>query len=207
MEAISLSEDVKTTGLNNLAVAHLYQGNLVSDLRLFQAAEEILRRAQENNVVSSVSSGNLCVALIKQGRFEEALEVGRVATRLVVNEQPVNANAFHHMGFALYCLSLPQLAVKYCSMAVFLKPRYAEAYFTRGLARKALGLDSDAISDFEEALKLSRKSSVYSYVHRYAAVVPHPVFRGADCSIQPGLQSSIPPAEHHPIQSHGDQTR
>ena len=40
-------------------------------------------------------------------------------------------------------------------------------------------------------------SLIRMYVHRYAAVVRHPVCCGADCSIQPGLQSSIPLAEHH----------
>jgi tetratricopeptide (TPR) repeat protein len=121
-------------------VTQLYLGNLISEVKCFQDAETLLRRSLEDpRGKSSVSAGNLCVALIKQGRFEEALEHGRIATKLALNERPVNANAFHHMGFALYCLSLPQLAVEYCSLSVLIKPRYSEAYFTRGLAKKAIG--------------------------------------------------------------------
>lgn len=83
------------SALNNMAVAYLYLGNLHSDVRYFQMAEEKL--LQGNQVTkSSVSGGNLCVALIKQGRFEEALVIANVATENARKERMQNANAFHH---------------------------------------------------------------------------------------------------------------
>lgn len=82
LQAMALCEDVRTTGLNNLAVAYLYLGNLSVDLKCYVEAEAILRRSLERGV-SSVAAGNLCVALIKQGRFEEAVEAGLAAARLV----------------------------------------------------------------------------------------------------------------------------
>ncbi len=111
--AVKLSEDsVVASALNNLAVTHLYVGNLSADLSHYRKAEECLLRGHQTTS-SSVSAGNLCVALIKQGRFEEALEAGRTATRLARTEQPHNPNAFHHQGFALYCLSMHEYAIKY----------------------------------------------------------------------------------------------
>ena len=112
-QAVKLSEEsVVASALNNLAVTHLYVGNLEADIRHYRRAEECLLRGHQTTT-SSVSAGNLCVALIKQGRFEEALVAGRVATRLARSEQPHNPNAFHHQGFALYCLSMHEYAIKY----------------------------------------------------------------------------------------------
>lgn len=51
---------------------------------------------------SSVSGGNLSVALLKQGKFEEALRIAHEATKLAKVEIVKNANAFHHKGFLLY---------------------------------------------------------------------------------------------------------
>lgn len=153
---------------NNLAVVHLYLGNLRSDLRHFCEAEKWLRRG-EQVAKSSVSGGNLCVALIKQGRFEEALQVGREATEAARVEEPGgNANAFHHFAFAAYSLSLHDFAVRLAGYAIRWKPTYSEAYFTRGLSLLALGRKAEAQEDFEKALCLSRASSVWSYVHMYS---------------------------------------
>jgi tetratricopeptide (TPR) repeat protein len=167
--AVKLSEEsVVASALNNLAVTHLYVGNLSTDISHYRRAEECLMRGHQTTT-SSVSAGNLCVALIKQGRFEEALVAGRVATRLARTEQPHNPNAFHHQGFALYCLSMHEYAIKYLNCAIKWKPTYSEAHFTRGLALLALGRREEANRDFERALQLSRESSVWLYCHMYAS--------------------------------------
>ena len=88
---------------------------------------------------SSVSGGNLSVALLKQGRFEEALRHAHEATQLAKVEIVRNANAFHHKGFILYSMGQFERAIHATSQALLWNPKYAECYFTRGLARSALG--------------------------------------------------------------------
>lgn len=156
------------SALNNMAVAYLYLGNLTGELRYFQMAEEKLLQGGQTGT-SSVAGGNLCVALIKQGRFEEALRAAHQATKIARTERNRNPNAFHHKAFALYMMGLPERAVATVDKALKWKPSYCEAHFTRGLALLALDREAEANAAFEEALRLSRESSVWTYCHMYAS--------------------------------------
>jgi tetratricopeptide (TPR) repeat protein len=89
------SDEGMPSALNNMAVAYLYLGNLHGDAHYFKLAEEKLLEGKQVNA-SSVSGGNMCVTLIKQGRFEEALKVAHQATKIAREENMRNANAFHH---------------------------------------------------------------------------------------------------------------
>ena len=155
------------SALNNMAVAYLYLGNLKRDVRYFEMAEEKLREGRQT-ASSSVSGGNLAVALIKQGRFEEAVRVARTATQRARTERLYNANAFHHLAFALYSLGLHERAVRCIDKALKWKPDYGEAYFTRGLALQELGRIDEATESLEKALAVSRGSDVWTYCHMYA---------------------------------------
>ena len=164
-EAFRVQEDRGLpSALNNMAVAYLYLGNLKADVRFFQMAESKLLEGGQTQT-SSVSGGNLCVSLIKQGRFEEAVRVAKIATQNARRESMHNANAFHHQAFALYSLGLHNRAVRAANNALKWKPDYGEARFTRGLCLLALGKKDEAQEDFERALSQSRESSVWSYCH------------------------------------------
>ena len=156
------------SALNNMAVAYLYLGNLKSNVHYFELAEQRLREGGQVDS-SSVSGGNLCVSLIKQGRFEEALEIADLATNNARREVHHNPNAFHHKAFALYSLGLHDRAILTLNKALKWKPDYGEALFTRGLCLLASGREAEAQSDFERALSLSRAGSVWSYCHMYAS--------------------------------------
>jgi len=71
----------------------------------------------------------------------------------VVSKSPKNARALNNLGALYYEENMPDMAIKYLSTAIFLKPDYVDAYNNLGLAYYKKGLYYLAKKQFANALR------------------------------------------------------
>ncbi len=72
----------------------------------------------------------------------------------VSTASPDYADALYHRGYCYFQLQKPEIAVKDLTLSLSITPS-AEAYYQRGLIKKFYKKYTDALLDFDEALKLN----------------------------------------------------
>jgi len=133
-----------------------------------QGAQELLERLREQYPDDEAIVGNLCVALMRQSRFEEALEV--IANLLAIN--PEQHAAYVNRSSCL--LSLGQLAdeagdagmarqhwadsMAASTEAVRLAPHIAKTHLGRAQVLMRLSMYDDAILEIRETLRLGHRN-------------------------------------------------
>ncbi len=94
------------------------------------------------------------MALHRQGRLAEALDLYRVALEEVPQAAPAGASAHHGAGLALAAMGRHPEALEHLQAACRLRPAWAAAHFNRGLVLRALGRREEALAAYREAASL-----------------------------------------------------
>ena len=98
-----------------------------------------------------MAHGGLAIALLNEGKTEEAIEQLNQAIRIKQIYQ------FYRLrGIAYEKLGQHQQAIEDYNAAISLKPHYAEDYYNRGIAYNNLGQYQQAIEDFNRAIQLKQ---------------------------------------------------
>lgn len=84
-----------------------------------------------------------------------------------VKKQPKSFLVLNSLGAEYTTMGKPQEGIAYLNKAIALTPNYYKAYYNRGLAFMQLQKFQNALSDFDNAIKLHRRGDHYkSYVAR-----------------------------------------
>jgi tetratricopeptide (TPR) repeat protein len=97
-----------------------------------------------------VAHNNLALALLAEGRTQEAIDHYNKAIRL----RPDDINIYSNRGNAYAKLGWRQRAIEDYNEAIHLKPNYVTAYINRGNVYNELGQYQMAIEDFNKAIRL-----------------------------------------------------
>ena len=97
-----------------------------------------------------VAHNNLALALLAEGRTQEAIDHYNKAIRL----RPDDINIYSNRGNAYAKLGWRQRAIEDYNEAIHLKPNYVTAYINRGNVYNELGQYQMAIEDFNNAIRL-----------------------------------------------------
>lgn len=120
------------------------------------------------------SRNGLCNALIKEGKFEEAISHCNEAIRM----DPYYKHAYDNRGDAYFKLGRHQLAIEDFSKAISLKPDGAETFNNRGNSYNELGQYQRAIEDYNDAIRL-KPNYAKAYYNRGNAYVKLGQYRRA----------------------------
>lgn len=130
-------------GFITLGIFHAERGNPI--------AEEYYLSARELNPGSVEPLYNLALFLQEQGRQDEAL--GHYKDILALD--PANATAAYNQGYIfLEYLQMYDSAAHWFTEAIDRLPYYHQAFYNRGLALESLDRTSEALADYNEALRL-----------------------------------------------------
>jgi len=98
----------------------------------------------------SVVHNNLGIALVAEGKNEEAISHYKMAIKI----KPDFAEAHYNLGIVLVAEQKKEEAIYHYKMAIELKPGYAVAHYNLGLTLSAEGKIEEAISHYKMAIKL-----------------------------------------------------
>ena len=119
-----------------------------------RAVTSIRENPQASRIDRAIASA---VSLQQQGKKNEAIEKWRAVAHVAEgSDNNQAAKAWFSVGYLSQDLEAKILAY---DQAIRLKRDLAEAYYNRGLAKKALGLTDEARKDFETALELARNAN------------------------------------------------
>jgi tetratricopeptide (TPR) repeat protein len=97
---------------------------------------------------NALAHNNLGLALIAEGKIEEAINHYNTAIRIAPDfVLPYNNKAVAYANLGHY-----QQAIEDLNKAIRIRPNYADAYYNRGLDYANLGNDQNAIEDFKETI-------------------------------------------------------
>lgn len=114
-------------------------------------AEEYYRSAVELRPRFIEARYNLAMYLQESAQYPAALQ----AYREILDIDGQNASAAFNQGFIfLEYMQAYDSAAHWFSEAIRLLPHYHQAYYNRGLARESLGKPQEALSDYDEALRI-----------------------------------------------------
>lgn len=114
-------------------------------------AEEYYLSARELNPGSVEPLYNLALFLQEAGRHDEALSFYKDIQAL----DPANATAAYNQGYIfLEYLQMYDSAAHWFTEAIDRLPYYHQAFYNRGLALESLDRRSEALADYNEALRL-----------------------------------------------------
>jgi tetratricopeptide (TPR) repeat protein len=131
------------------------QANLAEALRQLGETGSLAALASgPGGAKSAEASNQLGLALMGQGKAEEALPHFREAVQL----RPDFAEAHNHLGLALAGLSRPAEAVTSYREAIHLQPDLAQAHHNLGVALRMQGKHAEAEAACREALRLKPDS-------------------------------------------------
>jgi tetratricopeptide (TPR) repeat protein len=123
-----------------------------------------------------LAHNNLALALLAQGRTQEAIDHYNKAIRL----RPDDINIYSNRGNAYAKLGQRQRAIEDYNEAIQMKPDYATAYINRGNVYNELGQYQMAIEDFNKAVRLrpdyadtacNSRGSVYYKLGQYQMAI------------------------------------
>ena len=120
---------------------------------LFQQAFKAVGRSSmaQNNLGNAFILNNLALALMDDGRTDEALKNLRTAVNLVPDSPRINYN----LGYILQQQRKTAEAIRYFKQAVELNPKYFLAHYHLASALIVIGKIDEAISHYQLALDLS----------------------------------------------------
>jgi predicted O-linked N-acetylglucosamine transferase (SPINDLY family) len=126
----------------------------------FKRAEELLRREMEGYPDAVDACNALGVALVNQGRREDALAAFLEAAR----RDPRSASARNNVANVLGDLGRNEEALPHLRAAVELEPGLADAHHNLGILLHGLKRHEEAIGSLEQALRLA-PASAYTLSH------------------------------------------
>lgn len=128
--------------------AHLaLAGNSYSFHHDWPAAERAYRRALELNASHAPGHRGFALALMSQGRFDEALDHLKVAQQL----DPISILTTNNMATTLYCARRYEEAIGVARRHLEMDPQFFPALSIIGLCEAQRGRFAEAISDYEKA--------------------------------------------------------
>jgi len=138
---------------HRLGYCHLALGD-------FKRAEGLLRREMESYADAVDACNALGVALVNQGRHEDALAAFLEAAR----RDPRSASAHNNVANVLGDLGRGEEALPHLRAAVELEPGLADAHHNLGMLLHGLKRHEEAIASLEQALRLAPGAS-YTLSH------------------------------------------
>lgn len=135
-----------------LALLTWKQGHIYKD------QETLYRDIIAKNRQCWLAHNNLGVALVNQGKIDEAVSHYVEAMRLKSDFEQVHYN----LGFAFFQKGNTQKAIDYYLEALRLKPDYAAGHSNLGVALQKEGRMDEAIGHFLEALRIRPDAGVYN---------------------------------------------
>lgn len=114
-------------------------------------AEEALRREIADHPQSANAHNTLGVALVNQGRQDEALAMFLASLRL----EPMHGEANNNAGNVLHALGRDAEALAYSRRAVEAQPESADAHQNLGLVLRALQRHDEAVKSFARVMALA----------------------------------------------------
>ncbi|MCB0760501.1 MAG: tetratricopeptide repeat protein [Flavobacteriales bacterium] len=96
------------------------------------------------------------LALLREKKFDEALELYREASK----SHPNDPNVWHDWGVCLFHLNKPLEALQMMNEAVRLQPEYSYRYSSRAYIRAGLKDVQGAIADYRIAIELDPEDAV-----------------------------------------------
>jgi len=87
----------------------------------------------------------------KRLSMKEAIEARKQATR----ENPDDANAHFHLGYAYFNHGLYKEAIEAYKQAISINPDDADVHYNLGVAYVGLGMHKEAIKSFQQAIKIN----------------------------------------------------
>jgi len=98
----------------------------------------------------SVVHNNLGVALVAEGKNEEAISHYKMAIKI----KPDYAEAYNNLGNALFAERKIEEAISHYKMAIGLKPDHANAHNNLGVALFHAGMTEEAIDYYKKAIRI-----------------------------------------------------
>lgn len=129
-------------------------GHCLLALGDYVRAEQALRRETHAYPDSANAHNTLGVALVNQGKNQEALGAFRAALRLDPGHAEANSNA----GAVLRTLGRPEDGLPYLQRAVAAQPSLADAHQNLGLVLHALRRYEEAAASFRQVLALAPRT-------------------------------------------------
>jgi len=131
---------------------------------------------------------NLALALVAQGRFDEAIENYYKAIQI----NPDYPDAQYNLGIALAAKGRSDEAIENYRNAIQINPNNCEALDNLGMVLTARGQFDEAIGDFRQAIQINsdRTRHLLSFGHDPWPIGPHP---GSDGPIPGGLEIKSQP--------------
>ena len=117
---------------------------------IYRNAETLYRATLQKNPDCWMAHDNLGVALVAQGRFDEAIEHYHQAIAL----RPTNPRSHYDLGIALRHEGKTDDAIKEYERALELRPQYEKAHNNLGNIFLQSGRLDDAVSHYEKALAI-----------------------------------------------------
>jgi tetratricopeptide (TPR) repeat protein len=127
----------------------------------FEEATETLERAArfaEDDLVEQEAWVNKGVAHAELEEYDEAIGAYREALRLDDDSEHA-ASAETNLAYALWEFGRTEEALEHAERAVELDPRFPQAWYNRGFFLRERGLLEDAVTAFDNALRLGMRNA------------------------------------------------
>ena len=111
----------------------------------------IFKHAIKINPDSAEPHYNLGVALVAEGKNEEAIYHYKIAIKI----NPDSADAYNNLGSALLREQKIEAAISNYKIAIKINPDFADAHYNLGVALVAEGMNEEAISNYKMAIKIN----------------------------------------------------
>ncbi len=116
----------------------------------FQQAEQIYEQILEQDSTNIEAYKNLGIALVKQGKLEEASACCQKALTL----EPNDVNLYYQVGLVLHKQGKLEEAIAYYQKCLTLNPNQATAYYNLGSVFQVQGNLEEALTCYQRALTL-----------------------------------------------------
>lgn len=137
-----------------LALIAVMAGMAVTTWRQVQHWENnitLFRHVIDVSEANHVAHNNLGVALMEEGRLDEAM----VHYKRVIEINPWYVWGYNNIGVVLLYQGKSAAATAYFRKALQIHPRYAEAHNNLGIALARQGMTAEATRHFQEALRIN----------------------------------------------------
>jgi tetratricopeptide (TPR) repeat protein len=118
-----------------------------SSITVFKHAIKVTDKKYPN---FAVVHNNLGIALVAEGKNEEAISHYKMAIKL----KPTHAKAHYNLGIILFAEGKNEEAISHYKMAIKLNPNYTKAHNNLGIALVQKGEMKEAVHHFRETVRL-----------------------------------------------------
>lgn len=153
----TLELDPKHEKANHL-LGFIYMGR-----RDYTKAEKYFRKALEVNPKFHSARNNLGTLFLAMERWRDGIK--EFESLIEEPLYPTPELAHNNMGWALLNLRKPRKAMEHFKLAIFLKPQMCLAHNNLGIVNETLGFGTDALHEWNEAVRLCPTNYAEPHFH------------------------------------------